>query len=120
MKKILASSGGVYIGNEFEKDGLACQEHVDLSVVFRDSYVKEVLSFNNLKPFLVEIIPNQENQKPFLILLFGGDNWQIIKFCAEHYPCKSIKIIDTLNIWLVPYSMRKIEEYNKKTTRRIK
>lgn len=116
MKRIIAYTDAVFIKNDFEKEGLAHNEHVDISVVYREGFSQKILEFEDLKPFLVKITPTSStSEKPFLVLLFGKHENQVVKFCANHYHCRSVKIVNLLNIWLVPYpnDMERIREYNK-------
>lgn len=114
-KRIYANTDAVFITNDFEKEGFVSENNVDISVVYREAFSQKYLEFERLKPFLVEVTPTRKNEKPFLILLFGKHENQVIKFCANHYHCRAAKIIDLLNIWLVPYpkEMEKIVEFNK-------
>lgn len=114
-KKISAYSDGIFIKNDFDEEGLAKSEHVDISVIFKERFDKEYLKFDRLKPFIVEITGSGSNSTPFLALLFGKHESQVIKFCADKYQARSVRIIDLYNIWLVPYKddMMRVEEFNK-------
>lgn len=113
--RIFNQSDAVFLKNSFEKEGFAHAEHIDLSVVFREKYSHEFLKIERLKPFLVEITPTGDNEKPFLSLVFAIHQAQVTRFCTKNYSCRAVKILDLNNIWMLPYpiDMEKIEENNK-------
>jgi len=113
-KKIGNRKDSVFILKEFDEDGFIRQDHADISLNFKERYSQEVLRIENLKPYLMRIIPTMSNQKPFLVLLFAHHQAEATRFCANNYSAKSVETVDLLNMWvlLTERDSEMIDEFN--------